>query len=183
MELPVERGQVSTIRRCGGCDFDDILHIINAAAISYRGVIPPEHWHEPYMTALQLEREIAAGVEFWACVRDERIAGVMGLQAVRDVDLIRHAYVLPAYQSQGVGSQMLTGLRQRSRRRLLIGTWAAAKDAIRFYERNGFAVVPEAQARRLLRRYWDVPAAQIANSVVLEPSGRRSDASLRALAV
>lgn len=158
------------LRRCKPDELKEILYVINAAAVSYRGVISSEHWHEPYMSAAALKREIAGGVEFWACVQNDKIAGVMGFQSVRDVDLIRHAYVLPDYQGRGIGSQLLELLKQRSARCVLIGTWAAAKDAIRFYERHGFAVLPPDEAALLLRSYWDVPEAQIVQSVVLAES-------------
>jgi GNAT superfamily N-acetyltransferase len=123
------------------------------------------------MSAAHLKQEIAAGVEFWAYVPDDAIAGVMGLQSMADVDLIRHAYVLPEYQGRGIGGHLLTYLRRRSGRRLLIGTWAAARDAIRFYEQHGFVLLTPADARPLLQLYWDISEAQIVDSVVLADSG------------
>src|SRR5205823_2118903 len=110
------------IRRCTDADFTTMEAIVNAAAESYRGVIPADCWHEPYMSASQLESEIAAGVSFWAYEADGAVIGVMGFQSVRDVDLIRHAYVLPGNQHRGVGSALLTHLRSLTTRRILVGT-------------------------------------------------------------
>ena len=144
-----------------------ILAIINAAAEAYRGVIPEDCWHEPYMPAQELEGEIAAGVAFWGYEADGALVGVMGIQPVRDVDLIRHAYVLPAHQRHGIGAALLQHLRRRSARRMLIGTWAAAEWAIRFYRRHGFELVSPERKTALLKQYWAVPDRQIEASVVL----------------
>ena len=119
------------------------------------------------MPARELESEIAAGVEFWGYETDNALAGVMGVQPVRDVDLIRHAYVLPAHQRHGIGAALLQYLRQRSTRRMLIGTWAGAEWAIRFYRRRGFELVPPERKTALLKTYWTVPDRQIETSVVL----------------
>jgi GNAT superfamily N-acetyltransferase len=156
-----------SIRRCRDGERDAILAIVNAAAEAYRGVIPDDCWHEPYMPAGELDGEIAAGVAFWGFERDGVLLGVMGIQPVRDVDLIRHAYVLPACQRQGVGAALLGYLRQLSARRMLIGTWAAADWAVRFYRRHGFELVPPARKTALLKTYWTVPDRQIETSVVL----------------
>jgi GNAT superfamily N-acetyltransferase len=158
---------MSRIRPCRDDERPTILAIVNAAAEAYRGVIPEDCWHEPYMAAYELESEIAAGVEFWGCEAHGALVGVMGIQPVRDVDLIRHAYVLPAHQRHGVGAGLLRHLRQRSSRRMLIGTWAAAEWAIRFYCRHGFALVPPERKTALLKTYWTVPDRQIETSVVL----------------
>ena len=158
---------MSRIRLCQDDERGAILAIINAAAEAYRGVIPDDRWHEPYMPARELESEIAAGVEFWGCEADSALAGVMGIQQVRDVDLIRHAYVLPAHQRQGVGAALLRHFRGRSSRRMLIGTWAAAEWAIRFYCRHGFELVAPERKSALLNTYWTVPDRQIETSVVL----------------
>ena len=144
-----------------------ILEIINAAAVAYRGVIPADRWHEPYMTRQELDKEIAAGVSFWVYEADGALAGVMGFQSVRDVDLIRHAYVLPGNQRQGVGSALLKHLQGTSMRRMLVGTWAAAEWAIKFYQRHGFAIVSPERKIELLKTYWTVPDRQIETSVVL----------------
>ena len=141
--------------------------MINDAAVAYRGVIPADRWHEPYMPMPELEREIAAGVEFFCVRRDERVVAVMGLQHVRDVSLIRHAYTLTAYQGRGIGGELLEALRHKTGRRLLVGTWKAATWAVHFYERRGFHLVSDEEKVRLLKRYWTVPERQIEESVVL----------------
>jgi len=158
---------MSLIRPCRADERDAIVAIVNAAAEAYRGVIPADRWHDPYMSRDELDAEIAAGVAFWGYEADAALVGVMGLQPVGDVELIRHAYVLPAQQGRGVGSAMLRHLRGLSARPMLVGTWAAAEWAIRFYERNGFALVSEAEKTELLRRYWTIPERQIETSVVL----------------
>ena len=158
---------MSTIRPCRADERAAIHAIVNAAAEAYRGVIPADRWHEPYMTPDELAREIAAGVVFWGYEADGRLIGVMGLQRVRDVDLIRHAYVLPGSQRRGVGGALLEHLRRLSARPMLIGTWAAADWAIRFYRRHGFALVSPARKAALLEAYWTVPDRQIETSVVL----------------
>lgn len=157
-----------TIRRCRPDEQAAILAIVNAAAERYRGVIPADCWHEPYMPAAQLERDIAAGVEFWGCA-DERgeLVGVMGIQPVRDVALVRHAYVLPERQGFGIGSLLLAHLERLTTRRILIGTWADATWAIAFYERHGWTRVARAQTATLLRTCWDVSPRQVETSVVL----------------
>jgi GNAT superfamily N-acetyltransferase len=157
---------MSTIRRCGE-DTAEILAIINSAAAAYRGVIPPDRWHEPYMPESELRQEIACGVEFWGFESHGQLLGVMGIQPVRDVDLIRHAYVLPGQQRLGVGSALIKHLRQASSRRMLVGTWAAASWAIDFYRRHGFTLVSADEKTRLLRTYWNIPLRQIETSVVL----------------
>jgi GNAT superfamily N-acetyltransferase len=144
-----------------------LLEIVNAAAEAYRGVIPADRWREPYMDAAELDREIASGVEFWGCEARGRLAGVMGIQAVRDVDLIRHAYVRPDVQGEGVGRRLLEHLLASAERPLLVGTWAAAEWAIRFYRRNGFEPVTTEQKNRLLSTYWSIPERQVETSVVL----------------
>jgi GNAT superfamily N-acetyltransferase len=156
-----------TIRRCREDEREAILAIVNAAAEAYRGVIPADRWHEPYMPAAELDGEIAAGVAFWGCEDGGELVGVMGIQRVRDVDLIRHAYVLPASQGRGVGGALLAHLARSSTRRMLVGTWAAAEWAIRFYRRHGFELVTPERKDALLRAYWTIPARQIAVSVVL----------------
>jgi len=152
------------------CDKDEraaILAIVNAAAGVYRGVIPADCWREPYMSRDGLDSEIAAGVVFWGHEKDGRLIGVMGLQPVRDVDLIRHAYVLPDSQRIGIGAALLGRLRRLSARPMLVGTWAAADWAIRFYRRNGFELVAPARKAALLKTYWTIPDRQIEASVVL----------------
>jgi GNAT superfamily N-acetyltransferase len=155
------------MRPAGDDERPAILAIINAAAEAYRGVIPPDRWHEPYMRAAELDQEISAGVAFWVYELDGAMAGVMGIQPVRDVDLIRHAYVLPGNQRRGIGGAMLEHLQRLSTRRMLIGTWAAADWAIRFYERHGFELVSAERTPALLKAYWTIPDRQIETSVVL----------------
>jgi GNAT superfamily N-acetyltransferase len=155
------------IRRCSEQDLATMLAIINDAAVAYRGVIPADRWHEPYMPESELRAEIEAGVEFWGLDTDEGLVGVMGVQPVRDVDLIRHAYVRPDRQGYGVGTELIEHLRRRNTRRMLVGTWAGATWAIKFYQRHGFELVPPARAAELLREYWKIPQRQIETSVVL----------------
>jgi GNAT superfamily N-acetyltransferase len=165
---------MSAIRRCRDGERPAILAIVNAAAEAYRGVIPADRWREPYMPPGELDREIAAGVAFWGYEDDGALVGIMGIQPVRDVDLIRHAYVAPAGQRHGVGGALLEHLVRRSRRPMLVGTWAAAEWAIRFYRRHGFEQVPPERKAVLLASYWSIPDRQIETSVVLAkpPPGR-----------
>lgn len=155
------------IRACTEADFETILDIVNDAAEAYRGIIPADRWNDPYMPADELRHEIAAGIVFWGYESAGSLVGVMGIQPVQDVMLIRHAYVRTARQKRGIGGELLTALRSKSDRPMLIGTWAAARWAIRFYEGHGFKVVSEAEKDRLLRLYWTVPERQIQTSVVL----------------
>jgi GNAT superfamily N-acetyltransferase len=158
---------VGEIRPCRGDDRPAILAIVNAAAEAYRGVIPADRWHEPYMAADELDREIAAGVAFWGFEEDGELVGVMGIQQVREVDLIRHAYVRRGRQRGGVGGALLRHLCERATRPMLVGTWAAAGWAIRLYERHGFELVSPERKAELLRSYWSIPERQIETSVVL----------------
>jgi GNAT superfamily N-acetyltransferase len=158
---------MSNVRPCRDDERSGILAIVNAAAEAYRGVIPADQWHEPYMPSDELDREIAAGVMFWVNEEDGVLTGVMGLQSVRDVDLIRHAYVLPGSQRRGIGGVLLRRLRLLSTRRMLVGTWAAADWAIRFYQRHSFELVSPARKTVLLKAYWSIPDRQIETSVVL----------------
>jgi GNAT superfamily N-acetyltransferase len=155
------------VRRCRDDEREAMLAIINAAAEAYRGVIPADRWHVPYMPQNELDREIAAGVRFWGHAADGELIGVMGVQSVRDVDLIRHAYVRPDRQGRGVGGALLRHLRGLSTRPMLVGTWGAAEWAIRFYQRHGFALVSPARKAVLLKTYWNIPERQIETSVVL----------------
>jgi GNAT superfamily N-acetyltransferase len=158
---------MTNIRLCRDGDRSAILAIINSAAEAYRGVIPADGWHEPYMSGHELDSEIAGGVVFWGYEEDERLVGVMGLQPVRDVDLIRHAYVLPNIQRHGIGGALLGKLRQLTTRRMLVGTWESADWAIRFYRRHSFELVAPARKTVLLKTYWNIPDRQIEASVVL----------------
>ena len=158
---------MKNIRLCRDDEHKAVLAIINDAAESYRGVIPHDRWHEPYMSLNELVSEIAAGVAFWGYETEGTLIGVMGFQAVHDIDLIRHAYVKPGCQRRGVGRELLAHLRRLSSRRMLVGTWAAADWAIGFYERSGFSLVSAAAKITLLKTYWTVPDRQIETSVVL----------------
>jgi GNAT superfamily N-acetyltransferase len=158
---------VSVIRPCLDVERGIILKIVNSAAEAYRGVIPADRWQEPYMPPDELDRELSAGVAFWGYEGDGGILGIMGIQRVRDVELIRHAYVLPASQGHGVGGALLEHLRRLSSERMLVGTWAAAEWAIRFYRRHGFELVSLEQTTALLKAYWTIPDRQIQTSVVL----------------
>ncbi len=155
------------IRPCTDRDFDAIYEIVNDAAGAYRGVIPADVWHEPYMPREELAGEIAAGVAFYGRDDGDGLAGVMGIQDVQDVTLIRHAYVRTALRSRGLGSALLAHLQGLAQRPLLVGTWAAAEWAVRFYQGHGFRLVTPEEKDRLLRRYWTVPPRQIETSVVL----------------
>ena len=155
------------IRPCTEADFDVIEAIINEAAVAYRGVIPADCWHEPYMTRSHLLSEIEAGVRFTGREDGGALVGVMGLQRVRDATLIRHAYVRASHQSKGVGTELIRWLIAAANGPLLVGTWAAATWAIRFYERHGFRLVSDEEKDRLLETYWNIPLRQRELSVVL----------------
>jgi GNAT superfamily N-acetyltransferase len=159
---------MSIVRICCDNDRTAILAIINAAAAAYRGVIPDDRWHDPYMSLQEFDGEIEAGVTFWGYERDETLIGVMGIQPVRDVDLVRHAYVLPGNQRHGVGAALISHLRSLSKRRMLVGTWADATWAISFYRRHSFELVPPERKTELLKTYWGISDRQIETSVVLE---------------
>jgi len=155
------------IRRCEEQDFQGMYAVINDAAQAYRGVIPVDRWHEPYMSREELRHEIADGVVFWGYEEAGNLIGVMGIQDVQDVTLIRHAYVCTDHQRQGVGSQLLRHLMAQTTRPTLVGTWSDATWAIRFYERHGFRLVSGEEKDRLLRKYWSIPDRQVETSVVL----------------
>jgi GNAT superfamily N-acetyltransferase len=162
--------EIATIRRCADADFDAMHAVINAAATAYAGVIPGDRYHVPYMPADELRGEIAAGVDFWGWYDPEGLSGVMGIQDVDDVTLIRHAYVRPERQGTGIGSQLLAHLLSLAHQPLLVGTWADALWAVRFYERHGFRLVTPTEKDYLLRRYWSIPERQVDTSVVLRLS-------------
>jgi GNAT superfamily N-acetyltransferase len=167
---------MSTIRQCRVDEYATIVTIINAAAERYRGAIPSDCWHEPYMDAQQLARDIGAGVSFWGYEDDDgQLAGIMGVQRVRDVTLIRHAYVWPKHQGKGIGGLLLRHLETLTTDpRVLIGTWAHATWAIRFYEGHGYSLMSLQETPAVLRAYWDIPTRQVETSVVLAKSTRRS---------
>jgi GNAT superfamily N-acetyltransferase len=160
------------IRRCDQQDFDLIWAIINDGARAYKGAIPEDCWKEPYMPREELQHEMDAGVVFWGYEADRTLVGVMGLQAMQEVTLIRHAYVLTSNQKQGIGSHLLSHLRGLARCPVLIGTWADAGWAIRFYQKHGFRIVCPEEKKRLLRQYWTVSDRQMETSVVLADAKR-----------
>jgi N-acetylglutamate synthase-like GNAT family acetyltransferase len=141
--------------------------IINDAARAYEGIIPADRWKEPYMSKEELSQEMHEGVIFWGYEEDDQLTGVMGIQDVKDVSLIRHAYVRTTNRNQGIGGRLLVHLRSQTSRPLLVGTWADALWAIRFYEKRGFRQVDKETKDRLLREYWSIPERQIETSVVL----------------
>jgi GNAT superfamily N-acetyltransferase len=155
------------IRRCGEGDFEAIWEIVNDGARAYEGIIPADCWTEPYMSREKLQREMAAGVMFWGFEDEGRLLGVMGLQEVQDVTLIRHAYVRSDAQKRGVGGRLLAHLRELTDGPVLIGTWTDAVWAIRFYEKHGYQMVEREEKDRLLRKYWVIPERQMETSVVL----------------
>jgi GNAT superfamily N-acetyltransferase len=155
------------IRDLVDSDLTAALAIINSAAQAYRGVIPADRWHEPYMSAAELASELASGVAFRVIEQDDQLTAVMGLQDKGDVVLVRHAYVAPSAQRGGLGTLLLREMERLVDKPILIGTWADARWAVDFYVRNGFAIVPTAEKDRLLRSYWSIPARQVETSVVL----------------
>jgi GNAT superfamily N-acetyltransferase len=159
--------ETNLIRPLSRREAEAALAIINAAADAYRGVIPADCWQEPYMPLAELLSEMEAGVNFWGLEAAGRLVGVMGRQEVRDVTLIRHAYVSPGAQRAGVGARLLSRLRQEVATPMLVGTWAAAWWAVRFYEKHGFRLVDPAAKDRLLRAYWTISDRQVETSVVL----------------
>ena len=160
------------IRQCSDADISAIEAIINDAAQAYRGAIPSDCWREPYMPRDELLREIAAGVQFWGWEESRSLIGVMGIQQVKDAMLIRHAYVLSAYQNRGIGGQLLDLMIGRASGQLLVGTWSAAQWAIRFYEAHGFLLVSVEEKDLLLDQYWMISPRQRDTSVVLRYAWR-----------
>jgi len=155
------------IRQCAAADFEEAYEIINDAAQAYKGIIPEDRWKEPYMPRQELRHEIQEGVVFWGCEEHGRLLGVMGLQPVQEVSLIRHAYVRTSLQDRGIGGKLLSFLRTQASRPLLVGTWADAIWAVRFYQKHGFRLVFPKEKNRLLKKYWSIPSRQVQTSVVL----------------
>jgi N-acetylglutamate synthase-like GNAT family acetyltransferase len=165
------------IRECTESDFNTIFKIINDAAQAYKGIIPQDRWHEPYMSLAELRAQIDDGIVFWGLERDGQLIGVMGIQDKGDVTLIRHAYVMSGAQKQGIGKKLLQHLQNMTDKPILIGTWAAASWAVSFYQKNGYTLVSEEEKNRLLRRYWSIPERQVETSVVLANLPRHQDQS------
>lgn len=155
------------IRRCTDADFDNIYEIINDAASAYKGIIPVDRWKEPYMPRDELQHEMDDGVVFYGYEENGQLLGVMGIQDVGDVTLIRHAYVRTAYRNKGIGSKLLLHLLKLTDKPILMGTWKDAVWAVRFYEKHGFRLVTPKEKDRLLRKYWSIPERQVETSVVL----------------
>ena len=155
------------IRRCKDTDFAAIIEIINDGAQAYRGAIPADCWKDPYMAEQELRHELAGGVVFWGFEENGDLVGVMGIQDVADVTLIRHAYVRTAHRRRGIGAALLLHLRGLAGKPILIGTWKAATWAIGFYRKHGFQLVAEEEKNRLLKKYWSIPQRQVETSAVL----------------
>ena len=155
------------IRVCKASDHKAVFDIINDAAQAYKGVIPPDRWHEPYMSLEELRAQIDDGIVFWGLERDGRLLGVMGIQDKGDVTLIRHAYVATRAQKRGIGKKLLWHLQSMTDKPILIGTWANASWAVSFYRKSGYTQVSDEEKNRLLRKYWSIPERQVETSVVL----------------
>jgi N-acetylglutamate synthase-like GNAT family acetyltransferase len=155
------------IRKCKESDLNTIFEIVNDAAQAYKGLIPQDRWHEPYMSLAELRTQIEDGIVFWGLERDGQLLGVMGIQDKGDVTLIRHAYVLTRAQKRGIGEKLLQHLQNMTEKPILIGTWAAASWAVSFYQKNGYTLVSEQEKNRLLNKYWSIPERQVETSVVL----------------
>ena len=150
-------------------DISKILYIINDASLRYKGIIPNDCWHEPYMSERELVDEFKEGVRMFGYLYNNKLIGVIGFQEIKDVVLIRHAYTLNICQGKGTGSALLEYLLKKNQdSRLLVGTWRNATWAIRFYEKFGFIIHTKDQSTLLLKKYWKIPSNQIKNSVVLE---------------
>ncbi|HEX8332197.1 MAG TPA: GNAT family N-acetyltransferase, partial [Segetibacter sp.] len=154
------------VAKCHEEDFKEIFTIINDGASAYKGIIPDDRWHDPYMPEDELQTQIDEGVQFWCYKEGNEILGVMGIQNKDDVTLIRHAYVRTANRNKGIGGKLLSHLTSISRTPILIGTWADAKWAIDFYQKHGFALVSAVEKEKLLLQYWSIPERQIETSVV-----------------
>lgn len=163
------------VNQCKPGDFQEIYEIINDAAFAYKYIIPDDCWHEPYMSEEELRRQIEEGVEFWCYEEDDTILAVMGIQDRGDVTLIRHAYVRTTARNKGIGSKLLVHLKTLTRKPVLIGTWAAATWAIKFYQMHGFRLLSEDEKNRLLDKYWTIPQRQLETSVVLADRNWRGD--------
>lgn len=158
---------MTAIRPCRDEDVPRIFSIINDAAQAYKGAIPPDCWHEPYMGLDALKREIREGVAFWGYESGGQLVAVMGIQDRGEVTLIRHAYVQTAQRRKGIGETLLKCLEHMTAKPILIGTWSAAAWALRFYEKNGYRVLSRSEIERLLRKYWSISERQIETSIVL----------------
>jgi len=157
----------TSIRPCTAADLPSLFSIVDDAARAYQGVIPADCWREPYMPLEELEEEMRHGVAFFGYQSGGELLGVMGIQDRGEVTLIRHAYVRTKERRRGIGEALLNHLERMTVKPILIGTWTAASWAIRFYEKNGYRILPRPEIERLLRRYWTISERQIETSVVL----------------
>ncbi|MCZ7358076.1 MAG: GNAT family N-acetyltransferase [Candidatus Methanoperedens sp.] len=155
------------IRKYNNLDLDRIYEIINGAAWVYKGIIPAEYWKEPYMSKEELRHELDEGIVLYGYEENGELVGVMGIQQKQDVTLIRHAYVCPTKQNRGIGEKLLSYLQKLTQEPILIATWLNDINAIRFYEKNGFRLVPLEEGYGLQRKYWSTPELKIKTSVVL----------------
>jgi len=162
------------IRPCGAADLPALFSIVNDAAQAYKGVIPADCWHEPYMPLDELKQGIRDGIVFWGYEADGELVGVMGIQDRGEVSLIRHAYVQTVQRRKGIGEKLLKYLEGMTAKPILIGTWSAAAWAIAFYEKNGYRPLSRPETERLLRKYWSIPERQIETSVVLANASWKS---------
>jgi GNAT superfamily N-acetyltransferase len=163
------------IRKCTEADLSALYEAINDAAQAYKGIIPQDRWHEPYMPMEELKSEIAAGVRFWGWESDGQLIGVMGVQDKGEVELIRHAYVKTTKRKQGIGTELLRHIEKLTSKPVLLGTWTDAAWAIAFYEKNGYRRLSRRETGRLLRKYWSIPERQVETSVVLANAAWKSD--------
>ena len=150
-------------------ELNTVLHVVNDAAEVYKGVIPADRWKTPYMSAEELNAEVESGVQFYGYTEGKALVGVMGIQRVRGVTLIRHAYVVTSHQRKGIGEKLLNHLMGLAETHVvLVGTWTAAWWAVRFYEKHGFKLVTTEEKDKLLQEYWNIPERQVETSVVLK---------------
>jgi N-acetylglutamate synthase-like GNAT family acetyltransferase len=163
------------IFKCEQSDIKEICEVVNDGATAYKGVIPADRWHEPYMTEEALKGQIDEGIQFWGYKEEQEIMGVMGIQYKGEVTLIRHAYVRTTNRNKGIGSKLLEHLYAISTTPVLIGTWATATWAIGFYQKHGFRLLPEEEKNNLLRKYWTIPPRQIETSVVLASAAWKNE--------
>jgi GNAT superfamily N-acetyltransferase len=161
------------IRKLTNTDFQEILMLVNDAAVAYRGKIPADRWKEPYMPAEELKEEIKSGIQFFGYIENGALIAVMGIQPVGDVTLIRHAYTLTSQQRRGAGEKLLNRLLSLAQTdRILVGTWETAPWAIKFYQKHGFTLLSREETNKLLKKYWKIPERQIETSIVLEYKGK-----------
>jgi GNAT superfamily N-acetyltransferase len=161
------------IRKLINKDFQEILMVVNDAAVAYKGKIPADRWKEPYMPAEELKEELKSGIQFFGYIENGALIAVMGIQPVGDVTLIRHAYTLTSQQRKGAGEKLLNHLLSLAQTdRILVGTWETAPWAIKFYQKHGFTLLSRKETNKLLKKYWKIPERQVQTSIVLEYKGK-----------